>query len=99
MSTALLKEYSYWEIFWPVFSFIRTEYGDLQSKYPYSVRMRENMNRKKSENGNFPRSATCASEEKKYSLDSFVKKDYLQWKNILQQEDKNLGDECLTDSN
>ena len=32
---------------WPVFSRIRTEYGDLRSKSPYLVQMRENMDQKK----------------------------------------------------
>ena len=33
--------------FWPIFSRIRTEYGDLQSKSPYLVQMRENTDQKK----------------------------------------------------
>ena len=33
--------------FWSVFSCIWTEYGDLRSKYPYSVRMQENTDQKK----------------------------------------------------
>ena len=33
--------------FWSVFSHIRTEYGDLQSKSPHSVQMREDPDRKK----------------------------------------------------
>ena len=32
--------------FWFVFSCIRTEYGDLQSKSPYSVRIQENTDQK-----------------------------------------------------
>ena len=32
--------------FWSVFSCIRTEYGDLLHKSPYSVRKQENMNQK-----------------------------------------------------
>ena len=32
---------------WSLFSRIWTEYGDLQSKYPYSVRKRENTDQKK----------------------------------------------------
>ena len=32
--------------FWSVFSCIRTEYGDLRSKSPYSVRIRENTDQK-----------------------------------------------------
>ena len=33
-------------ISWFVFSFIRTEYGDLRSKSPYSVRIQENTDQK-----------------------------------------------------
>ena len=32
--------------FWPVFSCIRTEYGDLRSKSLYSVRIQENTDQK-----------------------------------------------------
>ena len=32
----------YSEFFWSVFSLIRTEYGDIWSIFPYSVRIREN---------------------------------------------------------
>ena len=44
--------------FWSVFSRIRTEYGEIRSIFPYSVRMRENTDRKNSEFGHFSRSAT-----------------------------------------
>ena len=37
----LHKKCPYLEVFWYVFSRIRTEYGDLLYKSPYSVRMRE----------------------------------------------------------
>ena len=33
--------------FWSLFFCIRTEYGDLRSKYPYSVRIQENTDQKK----------------------------------------------------
>ena len=33
--------------FWSVFSRVRTEYGDLLHKFPYSVRIRENTDQKK----------------------------------------------------
>ena len=33
--------------FWTAFSCVQTEYGDLQSKYPYSVRKQENTDQKK----------------------------------------------------
>ena len=35
------------DFFWSVFSCIRTKYGDLLSKSPYSVRIQENTGQKK----------------------------------------------------
>ena len=49
----------YSEFFWSVFSRIRTEYGEIRSKSPYSVRMRENTDQKNPEYGHFSRSASC----------------------------------------
>ena len=43
MIYALRKKGPHSEFFWSVFSSIRNEYRDLQSKSPYSVRMWENM--------------------------------------------------------
>ena len=43
----------YLEFFWSVFFRIRTKYGDLLCKSPYSAQMKQNMNHKKSKNGNF----------------------------------------------
>ena len=43
----------YSEIFWSTFSSILTKSGDLQSKSPYSVRMRENTDQQNSEYGQF----------------------------------------------
>ena len=44
---------SYSEFFWSVFSCIQTEYGEIRSICPYSVRMRENTDQKNSEYGYF----------------------------------------------
>ena len=44
---SLCKKCPNTELFWSVFSCIRTEYGDLQSKSAYSVRIQENMDQKK----------------------------------------------------
>ena len=44
------------EIFWSVFSCIRTAYGEIRRISPHSVRMRENKNQKNSEYGYFSRS-------------------------------------------
>ena len=52
-SSSLREKCPYLELFWPVFSHIRTEYGEIQSifahldwirteYFPYSVQMREN---------------------------------------------------------
>ena len=46
----------YSEFFWPVFSYTRTEYGEIRSISPYSVQMRENTDQKNSEYGHFWRS-------------------------------------------
>ena len=53
---SLLEKCSYSEFFWSVFSRIRTEYEDLQSKSLYSVQMRENTDQKNSEYEHFLRS-------------------------------------------
>ena len=44
----------YSEFFWSLFSCIRIEYGEIQSIFPHSVRMRENTEQKKSDYGHFP---------------------------------------------
>ena len=41
------------EFLWSVFSRIRTEYGEIRSMSPYSVRMWENTDQKNSEYGHF----------------------------------------------
>ena len=49
-------KYQYSEFFWSLFFRIRTEYGEIQSISPYSVRMRANTDQKNSEYGHFSRS-------------------------------------------
>ena len=51
----LTEKCTYSEFFWSVFSRIRTEYGEIKSIAPYSVRMRENIDQKNSEYGHFSR--------------------------------------------
>ena len=55
----MLKAYSkkcpYSELFWSAYPRIRTEYGDLQIKSPYSVQMRKNKDQKNSEYVHFSR--------------------------------------------
>ena len=46
----------YSELFWSVFSCIRTEYGEILHISPYPVRMRENTDQNNSEYGHFLRS-------------------------------------------
>ena len=47
------KMYPYSELFWPAFSRIRTEYWEIRSISPYSVRMRENADQNNSDYGHF----------------------------------------------
>ena len=53
---ALRKNFPNMEFFWSVFSRIWTEYGDLRSKYLYSVQIRENTDQKNFVFGHFSRS-------------------------------------------
>ena len=75
------KKRPYSELFWSVFFLIQTEYGEIFSISPYSVRMRENTDQNNSEYGHFLCSvmkshqyklAIGKSSEKKVT---FVKKD------------------------
>ena len=49
----LRKKCPYLEIFWSIFSRIRTEYGEIWSISPQSVTMRENTDQNNSKYGNF----------------------------------------------
>ena len=51
---SLCEKGPYSEFFWFIFSRIWTSYREIRSISPYSVRMRENTNQKKSEYGHFP---------------------------------------------
>ena len=59
LKTSLREKCPNTEFFWSVFPCIRTKYGDLQSKSPYSVRIltRKIRTRKNSVFGHFSRSA------------------------------------------
>ena len=48
-SSTLRKTFPYSELFWPTFSRIRTQYGEIQSISPFSVRMQENTYQNNSE--------------------------------------------------
>ena len=54
--TTMRKKFPYPELLRSAFSRIRTEYGEILSISPYSVRMRENADQNNSEYGNFSRS-------------------------------------------
>ena len=53
---ALPEKCPYSEFFWSICSRIWTEYWEIWSIFPYSVRMRENTDQKNSEHGHFLRS-------------------------------------------
>ena len=50
------RKLSVFVVFWSIFSSIWTEYGQIRSTSPYSVRMPENADQKNSEYGHFSRS-------------------------------------------
>ena len=54
LKISLRKKCPYSELFWSAFSHIRTEYGEIRSISPYSVRMRENADQNNSDYGHFP---------------------------------------------
>ena len=54
----LREKCPYSELFWSIFSLIRTEYGEIRSISPYSVRIRENTDQNKSEYRYFLRKGT-----------------------------------------
>ena len=53
---SLRKKWSYAELFWPAFSGIRTEKGEILCISPYSVRIRENVDQNYPKYGHFSRS-------------------------------------------
>ena len=55
----------YLELFWSVFSCIRTEYGEIRSISPYPVRMRETTDQKNFELRHFSRSDTIIGKKNK----------------------------------
>ena len=54
----LREKCPYSELFWSTFSSIRTEYGEIRSISPYSVRMQENTDQNNFEHGHSLRSVT-----------------------------------------
>ena len=74
--SSLRKKCPYLELFWSVFFRIRTEYGEIRSISPYSVRMRENTDQNNSEYGLFLFSAYLSRKRQK-SLISSEKRDII----------------------
>ena len=56
LSSTLRKKCPYSELFWSIFSRTRTEYGEIRSISPYSVRMLKITKQNNSEYGHFSRS-------------------------------------------
>ena len=55
-NSTLHQKCPYSELFWSVSSRIRTGYGELQSIFPYSIRMQENTDQNNSEYGHISNS-------------------------------------------
>ena len=55
LKLSLREKRPYLELFWSVFSRIRTEYGEILRISPYSVRMWDNTDQNNSEYGHFLR--------------------------------------------
>ena len=68
----LCEKCPYSEFFWSVFSLIRTEYGEIRSIFPYSVRMRENTDQKNSKYGHFSRIVHYSHSECKNFLVNYI---------------------------
>ena len=65
-----VKSVRIWELFWSVFSRIRTEYGEILLTSPYSVQILENTDHNHSKYGHFLRSGTPNSLKKEISSSS-----------------------------
>ena len=61
LKLALREKCPYSELFWSIFSRIRTEFGEIWNISPYSVRMRENTDQNNSEYRHFLRSVAKLS--------------------------------------
>ena len=65
----LCEKWPFPEFFWSIFSCIRTEYGDLPYKSPFSVRMWGNTDQKKVCNGYFSPSVSFCDKNRKVPED------------------------------
>ena len=68
MSITLHKKFSYWQLFWSVFSRIQTE---------YSVRVRENIDQNNSEYGHFSRSVRHQFDIQQYYMNILCTFDFI----------------------
>ena len=75
---AMHKKCTHSELFWSVFSRIRTEYGETRSISPYSVQMWESTDQNNSEYGHFSRSVKVT---KRTSLNWRIKRIRAPWDN------------------
>ena len=69
---ALRQKFRYSQLFWSVFSRIRTEYREKLRISPYSVRMRKNTDQNNSEYGHFSRSEGCRRQPVKIFIGAFM---------------------------
>ena len=60
----LRKKCPYSVLFWPVFSRIRTEKGEIRSIFPFSVQMQENTDQNNSEYGHFSLSEILSTKQR-----------------------------------
>ena len=67
----LREKCPYSGFFWSVFSCLRTEYGEMRSFSPYSVRIRENTDQKNSEYGHFSRSVSFSKIFQSFDIMAF----------------------------
>ena len=74
---SLRKQCPYSELFRSVFSRFRTEYGEIRSISPYSIRMRENTDRNNSKYKHFSRSEYQNHFVRFGKLQTFYVRDFL----------------------
>ena len=71
----LCEKFPYSELFRFVFSFFRTEYGDLLCKSPYSILIWENTDQKNAEYGHFLRNDVTDETTQKNFLEVIISKE------------------------
>ena len=90
LTLTLRKKCPYSELFWSAFSCIRTEYGQMRSISPYSVRMRENVDQNNSEYGHFLRSVRLVFSFSFLFVNGVVKIPLYSWYIKLRHRNYNL---------